>query len=83
MDSMSIALSGLHSASARLDKAAQKIALPSAIEGESSDSASGGDSIEISDAAIEMLLARNEFAISAKLLKAQDEQTRQTLDLIA
>ncbi|HYE72662.1 MAG TPA: hypothetical protein VEF04_04990 [Blastocatellia bacterium] len=83
MDSTSIALSGLHSASERLDKVAQKIASPSAVSQGLSDAASAQDSIDISQAAIEMLLARTEFAVNVKLLKAQDEQTRHALDLIA
>lgn len=80
-DAISFALVGLQAASAHLNKTAEKIA--SSVSPDTSDVPASGDSIDISDAAIQLLAARNGFAAGTKLLKVLNEQERRTLDLLA
>jgi hypothetical protein len=74
-----IALQGLDQAQGRFDQAAGQIASI----GASSDDGTDVDTVDLSQAAVSLLSAKNDFATSLKLLKIADEMQGQAIDILA
>jgi hypothetical protein len=79
MEISAIALRGLDQAQAQLEQAGGQLA---SIGANSSDGIPA-DTVDLSQAAVSLLSAKNEFAANLKVLKIADELQRQTLDLLA
>jgi hypothetical protein len=76
MNVNSVALNSLHHAFDRLNKVATKVATAASPEG-------GGDLITFSDAAVELSQAKVEAATSVKVIKAENDLMKYTLDILA
>lgn len=79
MEISRIALQSLNQAQGRFEQAAGQVA---SIGGNSSDG-NPADSVDLSQAAVSLLSAKNDFATSLKLLKVADEMQGQVIDLLA
>jgi hypothetical protein len=73
-----IALSGLDRAQAGLEQTASRL---SRIAAPTSDG-TPIDTVDLSTAAVELLAARQDFAINIRLLKTADEVERQAVNLL-
>ena len=73
-----IALSGLEQATAQFERAAVQVAGGSGPSG-----GAGRDVVDLSAAAVGMLVARNDFGANIQVLKVADEMQRHTIDLLA
>ncbi len=76
MNISSIAATGLSSAFDRIDKAAEAIAGVT-------DPGNPADTIDISTAAIELSAAKLEAAANVRVIRAEQELVKNTLDLLA
>ena len=74
-----IAISGLDRAQATLEQTAGLLARKGAPASDNFP----GDSVDLSAAAVNMLVARQNFAVQVKVLKVADTIERNALDLIA
>ncbi|HTS28106.1 MAG TPA: hypothetical protein VMH81_19670 [Bryobacteraceae bacterium] len=77
MQICSIALQGLNQAQAQFDKAGKQLAF----QGE--NSTQGGDTAQLSDAAVSLLSGKNTYQAGLKLAKAADEMEREAVNLLA
>jgi flagellar hook protein FlgE len=66
----SVALSGLNQAEAKLNSAAQRL------------SAGPADTVDLSQEAVDLIQAKNEFAVNIKALKISDDIAKDTLKLV-
>jgi hypothetical protein len=73
-----IALEGLQTAESRFAKSAGKVGSPSGVS-----AGPPGDTAELSESAVEMLDARNQYSLNLALMKTADEMERRTIDLLA
>lgn len=71
-----IALSGLDRAQASLDQTATRLARLAGPE-------TPGDTADLSSAMVDMLAAKDEFAVNIKMLKVADQMNGQVLDILA
>lgn len=80
MDILGIAQQGLQQAQGQFEKAAQRIAQVGLNTGQSSPTPL--DSVSLSDEAVSLLGAKNQFEMDVKLAQTANEMDKATLDLI-
>lgn len=79
MDISAIALRGLDQAQSKLETAASRLAPAGAF----SSTGTPFDSVDLSQEAVALLSARNEFATNIKLLHTADDLAQWAIDLLA
>jgi hypothetical protein len=85
MNGIYSAISGLTAASNRFNRAVGKLSAATLPDSFAPNQAStiAVDSVDISSLAVALLHARHDVSLNLRLLKAEDEQMRQTLDILA
>ena len=76
MEFSAIALGGLDRATAQFQDAANRLA------GAAAPAGAGPDRVDLSDAAVSLLAARNDFSANLAVLKVADRMEGRALDLV-
>ena len=77
MDLLGIAAQGLHQADGQFDQAAQRVTQATL------DTQPGPDSVSLSDAAVGLLTAKNQFETQVAVAHTADDMQKATLSLLA
>jgi len=76
MDISSLALQGVQQAQMQFDQAAQRVASLG------SGTAGGGDTLDLSAAAVALLLSKNQFSAELDVLKIADEMQKKVASIL-
>lgn len=79
VDVTSVALQGLDRAQQKVEKVARRLA--KAADPETASSA--GDTVDLATNAVDLIEAVNLYQANLKMVRAEDELTKRTLDLLA
>ena len=78
MEILAAALQGLNSAQAQVDQAAVRIA-----QAGNPQTGSSGDTVDLATEIVNLAAAKIDYQANLKALRAADEMTRHTLDILA